>query len=238
MRSDGKGSELSELIGIEEASEILRVSTRTVQNMMKKGLLTALYEKSQDTGRLQTRFRRTEVCAAAEAALENTDTPKAANMAARALALSQHNDRRIQSVLELLGLKGDSIPFDEEGVVALYADAQEKLHSAFSLTENDAIHWSRVLMQISEEYLDLLKTFTGSPEPWRVFMLLGERLSEDLRENVSSTSNTTQMFLSGARRHFRNTSFFFVKNRDNRSAAAEVKGDEIDESIINLLFLH
>lgn len=239
MSSEIKGSESERLMTVEEAAQTLQCTTKSVYNMAKKGLLKTIYVKTE-SGRSVAHFRALDVFAAVSARFEGLDVAKAGNLAMRALALSEHNQSMIQALLDILGFHQPSIPFDEAGVAALQEEAKERLEATLPASDQEILRWSRVLMQISEEYLELAKTVTGDPEPWKVFTFLGERLAEDLQESCGATQDKIKAFLSGARKHFRNTAYFYVRTRDGSAFADDKvsRSERLDDAIINLMFLH
>lgn len=233
MAINSKGSEI---LTVEDTARALRVSVKTVYNLVKRGMLSPHHEIDTTTGRHVMRFRAVDVYAAAASAIEDMDMPKVQNVATRALAMATHAEKSIAAILGLLGIHGEILGFDEAAVQGLYAELQEAVESATPLTEQEGVKWSRVLTQVNEEYLDLMKRLMADPEPWSLLLQVGERLSNDLRDTVSDTAFATRCFLEGARRHFRNTAYFYVRTRNTRNSLPV--SSPIDDELLSLMFHH
>lgn len=223
----------SEMLTVEQTAKVLRVSCHTVYNLVKRGMLTPRREIEGNHQVLK--FLAVDVYAAASAAIEPTDLAKVQNTASRALALAYHNQQSLAAVLELLGIAEPVLSFTEDGVSSLYVELQDAVERAEPLTEKEVVRWSRVLMQINEEYIDLVRKITADLEPWLLLLQLGERSEEDTRETTGDTIFATRAFLEGARRHFRNTAYWYVRTRGDKSLPYD---KPLDEELISLMFHH
>ncbi len=237
MQLDRKGSKSEGVLGIQKAAKELQVSVRTVQNMVKSGLLSPVFIKDKKTGHNRMCFNQNEVWAVTANRLEKGSTAKTGNVAARALALAQHTHKQLESVLLLLGITEEALSFGEEDVAALYEKAREFLKYGGISSEGDAVFWARVFMQTSEEYLRLLEHH--DQRPWILLLGVGEKIAKELRDNTSLTIDKTLGFLNAARRHLRNTAYCFVRAKEGYKGVASngVDYQRLDEEIIRLMAL-
>lgn len=227
----------STLFTAAEAAEKLKVSTHTITNMAKNGLIGPVFKRDPHTGRNTMYFHPAEVYALAATELSDLGLSKVANMACRALAIAQHNQREMDAILELLGIHREVIPFDKEGIVALLEKVRFLVTEQETFTESDALFWAKVFTQTTEEYLRLLSTEAG--EPWTALLALGEKIANSIRCQPSLTSDKVLSYLNAARRHLRNTAFFYVRTLEGFSGAKK-KGlnyDRLDDEIIRLMSL-
>jgi hypothetical protein len=240
MGRNAMGSTREDLITAEEAAESLGVSTAMIHKMTTRGLLSPV-----DFGKRRLKyFRRAEVAAVASIRMTKLDLATTANMAVRALALAQSNDRRLDELSSILGLQGTSLSLEENEVVALFIKTQDALKEDCAPTASEIREWAKVFLRISEEYLRVVVLHTAAPEPWKPFMLLGEKLAEEApREKFSKDDLLTASygFLEVARRHLRHVAYFYIRNERGAPTANKkfpnVEGG-VDELMIGLLFLH
>lgn len=241
MGQNTMGSEREDLITSEEAAELLNVHVSMIHKMSTTGLLSPVMLRGNK--RVQRFYRRSEIAAVASLQLMKLDLSTAANIAIRALAQAQTNERRLEEVRALLGLTGGTLSLREQEVVALHIKVQDDLNAGRASAE-EVRDWAKIFLSISEEYLKVVAHHTAAEEPWKAYMLLGDKLSEEAPRGMFSTDKMLEAsysLLEASRKHLRQVSYFYVRNNDGRSAASAqfpgVNGD-IDEVLIGLLFLH
>lgn len=234
------GSTRDDLITAKEAAESLGVSTAMIHKMTTRGLLSPI-----DFGKKRIKyFRRTEVAAVASLRLTRLDLATVANAAIRALALAQMNERRLEEISAVLGFQAMPLNLEEQEVVALFIRVQDALDKEGPPSAEEVRGWAKLFLQITEEYFRVVALHTASAEPWKPFMLLGEKLAEEAPRKQFATDPalaSSYSFLEVARRHLRHTAYFYLRNGQGAPTANKrlpnVEGG-IDELMIGLLFLH
>jgi len=236
------GSASKDLITAEEAALMLEVTVGMIHKMTRNGLLTSYFERNGS--KVRKLFRRDEIAAVASIRLKRLDLVTAMNVGIRALALSQSLEHRIDEISALLGLEGETLSHEEIDVVALHVEVQEALDTMNKPDAETVRHWATIFLSITEEYLRMVELFTACDDPWKDFLLLGEKLANEAPKNEFSHNRMLQAaysFLEPARRHLRQVAYFYVRNHNGRVVAnKKFPGMEknLDETLINLMFLH
>jgi hypothetical protein len=149
-------------------------------------------------------------------------------MAARSYAASRALEHRVERLEAVLGIGMAPLPLDEESVLALYAEASNKLQPATSL--EDLTRWTRTLFSIGEEFFELLEAYTGDEDGWVVFMDFVRATLEAAPVEVEVEMKQAYEMLLAARNHLRNVSFSYVRNKYGaRKAGHLFHGDAHDE---------
>lgn len=236
------GSTQDDLISAEEAAKMLESSIRTVDRMVTVGLLTAIYERAGH--KAKRFFRRSEIAAVASLKLKKMDLSTVANIAIRALAAAQASQQQLGDIRALLGLEGRSLGMEEVDIVALYIQVQDALDSDNYPTVEEVREWAKTFLSITEEYLRTVVFYTEQKDPWKDFMLLGEKLSKEAPKQLFHQNKMLEAayaLLEPARKHLRQVSYFYVRNVEgNHVASKKFPGIEknLDETLINLLLMH
>jgi len=216
-----------DLVTAVEAAELLGVTADMVHKMVRQGMLSPVLERG--AARQQQHFHRSEVAAVAALRLMKLDLASVANLATRALAVAQRQEQQLEEVRALLGLRHRNLGCEEEEIVSLFVQAQDANETEHSPEE--AREWASVFFGITEEYLRLVARHTATSEPWKPFLLLGEKLVEEGHAAL----------VEAARRHLRQVAYFYLRNQEGQRVAhakfPHVEGG-IDETMIGLLFLH
>jgi hypothetical protein len=123
---------------------------------------------SKDRRLSERGYRREEIAALAEARERGLNLPRVASMAARSYAAARALEHRVDRLEQVLGIGANPLPLDEESVLALYAEASDRLRPPRKLDE--ITRWTRIFLAMGEEFFELLEAYTGDEDGWAVFM--------------------------------------------------------------------
>lgn len=234
-RSLGR-SPSEELVSIVTAARMLGVCTSTVQKMCRNGLLQPVYK----TVRGQKHFPVQEVAALAEVLHQRIDLPTAALIAQRALVVATANQRRLDELFRLLGLRRKVLDTTATEVVSLYEKARNALDVGRHPTISELEEWAGVFYAIDENYLRLVVQHTASPEPWKVFLDLAHQLAARRAYECFDAVpelRTAHDHLEVARSHLRMAAYMFCRERHGVTLANELLGDQkLTDRLLSVMF--
>lgn len=227
------GSTADDEMPASEVAKILNVDIRTLQGMVRRGLLQPAAKRRTVTA--STPFRADEVAAFADVRFKKLDLGFVASMAMRAYVISKANERRIDRVSDLLGLDLPALETDEDSVVRLFIEAQEhELPERVLPPLEEVRRWATVLFSIDENYLRLVEHHTGCTEPWEPFFELAQRMLEAAPARSTIRSRELEAafaYLEAARRHFRGVMYFFYRARHGQRAADRAFPEMTDRGV-------
>ncbi len=233
MSTRTMGSEQTDEIPAKEVAKLLQVDIRTLQSMVRQGLL----QPSGTSRRVgdATMFRVDEVAAYADLRFKKLDLSVVASMAMRAYVVSKANERKVSRISDLLGLDLPALETDETSIVQLFVEAEDhELEEKTPTTLAEIRRWAGVLFSIDEAYLKLVEHHTGCPEPWKPFFDVAQRILEGaparsvlrLRDTEASYS-----YLTAAQRHFRGVMYFYYRMKNGRRAADQAFPEMDDQGV-------
>ncbi len=216
------------LISAKEAGAVLGLGVWRINHLVRQGMLQPVYSK--DRGLNERLYRKDEVAALAEARERGLDLAHIASMATQGYAASRALERRVERLEQVLGIGMDALPLDEESVLALYAEASDKLHPPRGLS--DITRWTRTLFCMGEEFFELLEAYTGVEDGWVVFMDFARAVLDNAPVEASTEVMQIYEMFRAARNHLRNVSFIYARSKYGAKKANLVfHGDEHDELI-------
>jgi hypothetical protein len=220
-----------------EAAEILTVSTQRVYQMNREGLIHAV-------GKIRggLRFATEEICALAEERQKNGSLglPRLHARVIQLGAKMHATERHLQSIDRVLGLSLPNIGYDEADMKSLYFKAQQALVEP-TLNLDQVREWSQVFLALHEEFFELLERYTDDPEPWRLFLNLGVKMSKDcplLTEAHNDERSFTKKELDMARRNLRAALWLYITNHRGQRAANEEFPETDGDPFRSLLNAH
>lgn len=215
------GSKQADEMPAAEAAKVLGVDIRTLQGMVRQGLLQPATSQRSVTS--STMFRADEVAAFADMRFKKLDLSSVANMAMRAYVISKSNERRINHISDLLGLDLPALDTDEASVVQLFIEAEDfELQAKEPATLQEVRRWATILFSIDEAYLKLVEHYTGSSEPWQPFFDVAQRIIEAIPARSFLRRRDLEAgyaYLEAARRHFRSVMYFYYRMKHGQRAA-------------------
>lgn len=213
----------NQLISAKEAAAILGLSVASINHLVRQGMVQPVYSKDR---RLSERgYRREEIAALAEARERGLNLPRVASMAARSYATARALEHRVDRLEQVLGIGANPLPLDEESVLALYAEASDRLRPPRKLDE--ITRWTRTFLAMGEEFFELLEAYTGDEDGWAVFMDYARAALEAEPEDAHIEMKQAYELLFAARNHLRNVSFVYTRNKYGaRKANSIFHGDE------------
>jgi len=192
------------LITAAEAATIHGVHISTVHAWSRSGLLASDYPKGRLGGKY---FRRCDVLDLLQ--LKEHELfglqKNLPQMALQAIVASRRCEKRLNEIVQYLGLVEDPLGTSREDVVALFAKTQEFLEVPIAKSPEVVIAWARTLLGITEDYLGLVRLYVGEEEPWRVYAELGRVLAERCSPGTSART-----YVEHARRNLRNAAYFYL----------------------------
>lgn len=237
LSSMGRRESEDKTVSKADAAQLLGVSLSTLTVFTKKGILSPAIEGERSSPK--TRYLLSDISSVLEALNKKWNLVSIGHTALRAYVTAKRAERKVNELLTMMGLHERELPTDEESVQALYIQAQDDLKkTAFSAEE--VLFWSRVFLKIGEEYFSLVETYTGSTEPWRYFLLLGQHLATQ-KGGVSPADIERQAayrYLTYARQNMRSAAYFSIREKYGHRKAAQVIPDgsgTVDDLLLRLL---
>lgn len=216
----------NQLISAKETAAILGLSVASINHLVRQGMLQPVYSKDRRLN--DRRYRKDEVAALAEARERGLNLPRVASMAARSYATARALEHRVDRLEQVLGIGMSPLPLDEESVLALYAEASDRLRPPKKL--EDLSRWTRIYLSMGEEFFELLEAYTGDEEGWVVFMDFARATMEAQPEEADPEVKQAYEMLLAARNHLRNVCFIYARCKYGvRKANRVFHGDEHDE---------
>lgn len=236
------GSTALDEMSAAEAAETLGVQLRTLNKMVRNGLIQPTRSKGKTIASYT--FRSSEVTALAELRYKKLDLAAVQSIAMRAYVSARGVERRVTLLYELLGLELPALETDESGVVQLFIAAQDAAaDDDLTLTAQGVRKWATIIHAIDEAYLRLIEQYTGSEEPWEPFFSLAQKLCADVPRRTflfNKDLETAYGCLEAARRHLRAVMYFFYKEKHGGKAAnkafPEMDDRGIDAEIASFLY--
>jgi hypothetical protein len=236
------GSRTADEMPASEVAKVLGVDIRTLQGMVRRGLLQPVAKHKVVTA--STLFRADEIAAFADVRFKKLDLGFVASMAMRAYVISTANAKRIDRISDLLGLDLPALETDETSVVRLYIEAQDfELEEKIPTSLEEIRRWAATLFSIDESYLRLIEHYTGNPEPWQPFFDLVQRITETAPPRSMIRRRDVEAgyaYLEAARRHFRGVMYFFYRSKHGQRAAdrafPEMDDRGIDAELAAILY--
>lgn len=222
------------LISKEEAAKILKSGKRYIDKGIRKGLL-----KPQYNGKIPL-FDINEVYELAELLKEKITLPQITMIARRADLSAKRSERVLEKLLSVLEIDYTLIPLDEKGVASLHLRVEDELKDVGRMDINKVYEWAKILSSIGEEYFSAVSRIMKTPEPWKPYLELSVRLSENApHDEILSDKETRFVYgcLQKARNIIRQTAFFYISNLVNTRVAfkmfPEIKKN-VHESILSI----
>lgn len=216
-----------------EAARALRVTIRTIGNLTKQGLLEPVFIERKQF------FRQEDIQNYLTVFKGRTDWASVASIALRCNARVQILERKVDSLLQVLGLSSTTLSVEEEEIARLYELAMMGLKNEAPLDANTVLYFAQQMLSMNEEYLHLVQTVTGNQEPWRVFLELSQHLSEEAPRTKFKTDQELAEaygFMEAARRHMRPLAYFYVRRKNGvRKANAAFPEEDFSTPVVSLL---
>lgn len=238
MPKKSKGSRPSEqLVSIGHASRMIGLSVETLHSMSRRGVIQPFYP-TPSGGK---HFRAIDLAALAEVRGRKMDMAGAAELAMQAFVLARSNEKRIEDLYEAMGLEFPELNITEEAIVSLHIQAKDAFFHCLASDPESVREWAKTLYAINESYLELVRKYVGTEEPWKVFMDLGREMlikvpKDSFPFNVDLQS--AHGYLRIAYNNLRNVAYFFCRTYHGNNIAQQLFNDAPDdvENVCRILF--
>jgi hypothetical protein len=223
-----------DLVSRSALARTLQVTTRTVTNWIRDGILEPIY--------LDRRvwFRTDDVEALRESAIaKDPDLPSVARQARMAYAASHRAERRLEEILELFGLNRQTLPLDETSIQDLFLAARRLVNGTAAAPPAAVRFWASKFFAMDEQYISLLHRMHPK-EPWLVYFELGEKLAGDTGVERATVERHNFAYLEAARDRLRQIVYFYLRRTRGAHAAerAVPHGDGgVTDRILGLMYL-
>ena len=219
-----------------ETARALNVPAKAISRLIEKGVL----EPAKVEGTKQW-FYISDISAAAEALEQKLDIVSLAHTALKAYAVATRTERKLDQVLQLLGVRDKPIRLSKTAMMGLYYRCRDILRSDLSdLSVETLMSWAKDLLGIGEEYLILLAFYTKNREPWAPILWAAQRMMESASGAKEKELQSAYAYLDFARRCFRQTAYFYCRFQVGREEAdlrfPEAKGN-VHETLASLVML-
>jgi len=226
---------LPDLLPRVAAAKMLRVTVRTLSNFVRQGLIKPVIRERR------VYFHHTDITTLLETMGGNMDLASVATMAMRAFVRAEQCEKKLASLLILLGVDSPPLSTSKKAVLDLYKRVRElRAKQDGSSEAGEIFYLSKELLGISEEYLRLVEHYTANNEPWRVFLEVSQHLCKLApRNRFTHDHELTRAygFLEAARRHVRSVAYFYVRASHGRNVAdTAFVGDNAFDPVITTLF--
>ncbi len=204
-----------------EAASILEVSVSSVQRYARQGTLRPRTLKGFGS---QLYYSLDAVLGLVEARTRGKTLPEVNETAEQAWAMARVAEKKLEGLMNLLGLDTPGLAMHEESVCALYLEAEHDLKQPIRGMHR-INYWADVFFSLCDVYLDRVGEVMDTKEPWRRFLDLSAHLvrCEEL-QLVGRDSGDEQAYarLRVARQRLRESVFTFILRREGARAAKEV----------------
>lgn len=231
-------SDLAGTLSAQEAARILKVETRTLRRMVRRGLIRPVSQGAAN----RLRFHLSDVAAASRIRNARVELHLVSNVAHRALALAEMTEQRLDDLYTLLGIGYAPLSTDPEAVTKLYSEAECLLQVKDPELSIDEVRtWARAFMAMTETYMRLMEDTVGRAETWHVLVDLAEKLCEQAPKgffNFHKDLEAAYGFLEAGRRNVFSCAFFFVRNRHGHQIAIELfpeRRKTLDDAVLAFL---
>lgn len=225
-----------DLVSLPTAARMLRVTARTVHAMCRQGLLDPIYKE----GRSLKYFPVQEIAALAELRQQKMDLPAVATIAMRAFVTAKANERRLDELFRILGLKRKVLETTATEVASVYEQAIKATDIDRMPTIHELEDWAGTFYAIDEAYLRLVAQCTASEEPWKVFLDLATKLANNRKwEYFNAVPELRAAYdqLEAARRHLRIVSYMFCRESKGVQLANNLFGTvNVTERLLAVMF--
>jgi hypothetical protein len=214
---------------------MIGLSVEALHSMSRRGIIQPIYPDPKGG----KHFRANDLSALAEVRDRKMDLSGAAELAMQAYVISRSNEKRIDDLYESLGFDRPELGVTEQEVVALHIQAKEAFFHPLSTDPTSVRDWAKTLYAIDEPYLDLVRRYVGTEEPWRIFMELGREILVKAPKDsfpLNPDLQSAHGYLRTAYNNLRSVSYFFCRTHYGDTAANQAfHGDNI-ENVCRLLF--
>lgn len=204
----------------EEVAEILDVSERSVEKMMRKGTLRIVGRTGPFNAPL---FDPEEIAALREVREREISLLATTETAEQAWAAARVAQRRVEALERLLGMHvSPAYQLDAESIQALHEEAYQALAKTIN-GEERVTYWADIFGSLCEQYFLRVASVTNDKEePWRVYNDLVTHLlrcqnAEDMAYNPAEVLAYRR--LNAARKTLRNAIFMYHIQRYGKRAA-------------------
>lgn len=222
--SQGKGrSGSEELVTKEAAAQMLQVCLSVLDRFCKQGILSPVY-LAKKRGR---HFKVHEVAALAEVRAAKLNFASVAAMATRAFVIAKANEKRLEELLHLVGLKRKFLGTTVEEVGSLYEQASHLSARDGFPTIPELEEWALTLHSIDEAYLLLVQTHTASREPWKVFLDLASKWANERHlsgDNELPDLRRAYDMLEASRRNLRAVAYMLCRRQEGAALTNQLFG--------------
>jgi hypothetical protein len=202
----------------DEAALILGVLVGQIHAWSRSGLLEPHYPDGPRPKRLGgKRFLREEILALKELREEQgKGSPKLRipQIAMRAFVSSRRLERKLEELMNYLGLSVRTLREDEEEVRAFYVSVQEFVQSPGNNTQLEIADWAKKLAGVTDGYLHLIQAVTGDDFAWAMLLELGKTLASQC-----SPGTNARMYVDHAYRNAQNAAYLYLRSTKGVRAA-------------------
>lgn len=214
------------------------VSTPQIYRMIKAGTLQCTYIETSGKKR-PVRVYESAVVAALEYKVTDMDLPGIGGIALRALALAEANEERTRQISELLGLNTPLLSVEEEDVIALHVEAEERAKKTLVPNSDEILRWAKIFYAMNDNYFNVVRQALAQKDPWFTYLRLGEQLFNELQPFIKETHiRNAAVYLEAGRRHLQAAAYMFLRRTSGSARADELFPDVsggLEEDIIALL---
>lgn len=232
------GSDPAGTLSAPEAARLLKVETRTLRRMVRRGLIRPVAQGAAN----RLRFHLSDIAAASRIRNARLELHQVAGVAHQALALAELTEHRLNELYTLLGIGYAPLPTDPTSVTQLHEEAEHLLEIPHpELPVDEVRRWASVFLTMTGAFLRLTEEVVGTTEAWQPFVALAEKLCEQAPRELFTFHKDLEAaygFLEAGRRNVFSCAFFFVRNRHGHHAALELFPDRrqnLDEAVLAFL---
>lgn len=224
---------LDGLITRQQTAEILNISVRHLQNLVRQGKILPV-----DAGANQADlFREEEVRALEQARTRHLDLAGVAGLALQAHATARATQQRLDTLCHLLGFGVNRLSYEDESVHSLHLKALDtRTENLASMQTGAIMEWASIFHGIDESYLRIVENYTADNAPWGPYLDLANELMR--YAPLAEETNTRFAFscLDSARKHLRHVAYFYVRTKLGPEVAELAFDSTVDDEIIGQLY--
>lgn len=213
-----------------ESAEVLGVSISMVEVFDRRQLLEPHYPEGPKAGK---RFLAEDVYALAEIRKQygNDFTRRLPHIAMKAVVASRRVEKKLDELMNYLGLTSTVIGSEKEDVVTLHLCVEAAVEADHLESDAGIVEWAKKLLAVTEDYFAMVKDICGDEEPWKPYLELAKKLA-----GQAGPSSRARMYIDHARASVRNAAYFYERAfRGARAANKMFPGERYSARLLQRL---
>ena len=138
----------------------------------------------------------------------------------RNTAATARVERKLNDLLELMGVTETPLVLDERHIMRIYKGANSMLKRDLRVVSaTELMEWGKTLIRIDQNFLVVAAHILKNREPWQPLMWFANTVMEHKKWQDTIELKTAFTYFDYAARHFRQVAYFFCRFQNGRKEA-------------------